>query len=120
MMSLCFLLLDFQHKYSASQQKKIKSIKTAQVSKLEKWIDKMDKDLPELRNFIVYNGCEEATKAFYARAICRRAERSVIKLFERYVIENSVKKYLNRLSYLLFVLGRWLNYKSDLKDKKIA
>ncbi|MFH1947348.1 MAG: cob(I)yrinic acid a,c-diamide adenosyltransferase [Candidatus Magasanikbacteria bacterium] len=88
-------------------------IKSAEVKKLERWIDSMEKDLPKLKNFIAYSGSEEAVKSFYARAICRRAERVMIELSEQYKVPVSVKKYLNRLSDLLFVLARWLNKKQN-------
>lgn len=94
------------------------------VVKLEKWIDEMEKKLPKLKNFIPYAGTEEAVKAFYARAICRRAERAVIRLLSSDQTSpcpllpgegniNSIKKYMNRLSDLLFVLGRWFNKKAQ-------
>ncbi len=76
---------------------------------LEKWIDEMERKLPKIKIFIPYSGTEEAVKAFYARAICRRAERAVIRLSEKCVVSPNVKKYMNRLSDALFVLGRWIN-----------
>lgn len=88
---------------------KLTHLPTYKLTHLEKWIDEMEKKLPKLKNFISYNGSEEAVKAFYARAICRRAERAVIGLSERYVVSPTIKKYMNRLSDALFVLGRWLN-----------
>ena len=93
-----------------------KKISVLKVKQLEKWIDLMEKELPKLSNFISYEGSEEAVKSFYARAICRRAERAVIKLGEKYEVNENIKKYLNRLSDLLFVLGRWMNYKQDKEE----
>ena len=84
---------------------------TCKPAHLEKWIDEMERKLPKLKSFIPYAGTEEAVKAFYARAICRRAERAIIKLSEKHAIPPKIKKYLNRLSDVLFVLGRWLNKK---------
>lgn len=91
------------------ENKTIKRLSNLKVKKLEKWIDKMEKDLPKLNNFISYEGSEEAVKSFYARAICRRAERVVTRLAENYKISSQTKQYLNRLSDLLFVLGRWFS-----------
>lgn len=76
---------------------------------LEKWIDEMEKTLPKLKHFIAYEGTEEAVKAFYARAICRRAERAVLRLSEKHTVLPVIKEYMNRLSDVLFVLGRWFN-----------
>jgi len=95
------------------------NLQTCKLANLEKWIDVMEKKLPKLNHFIAYEGTEEAVKAFYARAICRRAERAVVGLFatdktspQTPLLQgegNEIKKYLNRLSDLLFVLGRWMN-----------
>lgn len=98
--------------------KKINKLGNKEIKKLETWIDKMDSELPKLKNFILPGGSEESAKSFYARAICRRAERCVIKLEEKYKLDANIKKYLNRLSDLLFVLGRWLNYKSGVEEVK--
>jgi len=109
------------------QNKIIKKISGLKVKQLEKWIDKMEKDLPKLHDFISYEGSEEAVKVFYARAICRRAERVVIKLDQQLnpppnrgrlgggLVSPQTKQYLNRLSDLLFVLGRWFNCKTGKK-----
>ncbi|MBI5222678.1 MAG: cob(I)yrinic acid a,c-diamide adenosyltransferase [Candidatus Magasanikbacteria bacterium] len=86
------------------------------LTSLEKWIDAMEKDLPRLKNFILPGGCEEAALSFYVRAVCRRAERRVIELSEKYKIDPIVKQYLNRLSDLLFVLGRWFNKEAGNGD----
>ncbi len=94
---------------------KATKLRKSDVTKLERWIDGMERKLPKLKNFIPYAGTEEAVKAFYARAICRRAERVVIKLAEKQDVFPEIKKYLNRLSDLLFVLGRWFN-----ESKKIS
>lgn len=105
---------------AALQSPSIKTCKLAnlQTCKLEKWIDKMIEELPELKNFILPGGCEEASLAFYARAVCRRAERRVIGLSEKYNVPVEIKIYLNRLSDTLFVLGRWLNFKNGVKEVK--
>lgn len=95
---------------------KLADLQACRLVNLEKWIDAMEKDLPKLKSFISYTGSEEAVKAFYARAICRRAERVMIKLSEQYKVPVQVKKYLNRLSDTLFVLGRWLNKRAGVED----
>lgn len=92
-----------------------KILRYSDIKILERWIDEMEKKLPRLKTFIPYSGTEEAVKAFYARAICRRAERAVIKLAEKQEISSEIKKYLNRLSDVLFVLGRWFNLTAKLR-----
>lgn len=88
------------------------------LTHLEKWIDAMQSELTKLKNFILPGGGEEAAMSFYARAICRRAERSVIKLNGKYNVPAEIKQYLNRLSDCLFVLARWLNFKKGIKEMK--
>lgn len=98
--------------------KQVKKLGNKEIEKLETWIDKMDGELSKLKNFILPGGSEEASKSFYARAICRRAERQVVALNQRYKIDKNIIKYLNRLSDLLFVLGRWINFKGGVKEVK--
>lgn len=101
-----------------SNIKNVPKLKSLEIKKLEKWIDKMESELPKLTNFILPNGKEGATYSFYARAICRRAERQVIALSQKYEIDQNILKYLNRLSDLLFVLARWINFKSGVRETK--
>lgn len=44
-----------------------------------------------------------------ARTVCRRAERMTVALATEEAVSDAGRQYLNRLSDLLFVLGRWLN-----------
>lgn len=79
------------------------------VVALENEIDRLDKDLPTLKNFILPQGNNAACYAFISRAICRRAERNLVKLNRDRDVSLEMR-YLNRLSDYLFVLGRHLNY----------
>lgn len=85
-----------------------KSLKSVKAEKLEKEIDRMQKELPELRNFILPKG-----QIHLARAICRRAERRVVDSGRG---QNDALKYLNRLSDYLFVLARYENFKNGIKE----
>lgn len=95
----------------SKSNRKLKHLPAHELTNLEKWIDAMEKDLPTLKNFIIPGGREEAALSFYIRAVCRRAERQVIGLSEKYKVDPIIKQYFNRLSDLLFVLGRWFNKK---------
>lgn len=76
------------------------------VEALEKSIDKMEKELPALKNFILPGGHQTVSFCHVARCICRRAERLAVALNEEKPVEEIVLKYLNRLSDYLFVLSR--------------
>jgi cob(I)alamin adenosyltransferase len=86
------------------------SLREKDIEILENAIDEMQKLLPELKNFILPGGSEIAALCFVARAVCRRGERAVTSLKEKYPkFDILVQKYLNRLSDYLFVLARFLN-----------
>jgi cob(I)alamin adenosyltransferase len=75
-------------------------------------IDSLDSELPELKNFILPEGTERATYLFYARAIVRRVERELVSLSQSEEVDSKVLVYFNRLSDFLFILARYLNFKS--------
>ncbi len=74
---------------------------------LEKTIDEMNEGLPELRSFVLPGGGWVSAFLHQARTVCRRAERLVTTLARQEAVGPHVLVYLNRLSDLLFVLGRW-------------
>lgn len=86
------------------------------VHSLEQWIDEMDKDLEVLTQFILPGGNRAAAQSFLTRAVCRRAERSIVALMERYTISPFVLPYINRLSDVLFTLARFINLKHGRFD----
>ena len=65
--------------------------------------------LPPLKEFILPGGTRAAALAHLARTACRRAERSLVALGRTEPVGERVRQYVNRLSDLLFVLGRALN-----------
>lgn len=83
---------------------------------LEKEIDAMTEKLPEMKSFILPGGTVATSHLHIARCVCRRAERSVIRLMEASPVEDIVPKYLNRLSDYLFVLARFTNQLSNVED----
>ncbi len=83
-------------------------ITEAHITQLENYIDKMNEALSELKFFILPGGNKAASIAHVARTVCRRAERSVVRLAENENINPVLVQYLNRLSDFLFVLARKL------------
>jgi cob(I)alamin adenosyltransferase len=80
-----------------------------QVEKLEALLEALNAGLPRLKEFILPGGTRAASLAHLARTVCRRAERSLVALSSSEKVADPGRIYLNRLSDLLFVLGRVLN-----------
>lgn len=78
------------------------------VAALEAAMDAMDKELPEMRNFILPGGHPAVSQAHICRTVCRRAERRCVSLAAHEAVPDVLIRYLNRLSDLLFVLARSL------------
>jgi cob(I)alamin adenosyltransferase len=75
---------------------------------LERVLDELNADLPALKDFVLPGGSPGAAACHLARAVCRRAERSVISLQRAEIVNAESVRYLNRLSDLLFVMSRVL------------
>jgi len=73
---------------------------------LEQEIDSMNNELPELNNFILPGGQTPASYCHIARTVCRRAERSLIRLNTNSAVDEIIIRFINRLSDYLFVLAR--------------
>ena len=82
-------------------------IEERHVTFLEESIDALNVDLPELRSFVLPGGGWVSAFLHQARTVCRRAERLVTTLARQEAIGEHALIYLNRLSDLLYVLGRW-------------
>jgi cob(I)alamin adenosyltransferase len=73
------------------------------VDRIEEEIDAANAALEPLKSFVLPGGAERAALLFFARAVCRRAERTVLGVPDTNPL---APVYLNRLSDLLFVLAR--------------
>ena len=87
---------------------KIPDLTEDDITLLEKEMDKMNEELPDLKNFILPGGHPVVSYCHVARCVCRRAERISVALSNEEFVDAKVIKYLNRLSDYLFVLSRWL------------
>lgn len=86
-----------------------RAITDSDVERLEQALDRFNEALPPLKEFILPGGGPAAAACHLARTVTRRAERRVWSLSRIEPVAPEAARYLNRLSDLLFVLGRWLN-----------
>ncbi len=86
------------------------------IKKLEEEMDRMNEELPELRNFILPGGDQASSFCHVARCVCRRAERRTVGLSEAMSVDEKIIRYLNRLSDYLFVLARFYTYRHQGKE----
>lgn len=85
---------------------KAPEFKKEKVAGLERLIDKIGGDLKPLKGFAVPGANLAAAWLDFGRAVCRRAERSVVRLNKKRDIPPKILAYLNRLSSLFFVMAR--------------
>jgi cob(I)alamin adenosyltransferase len=88
------------------------------VTRLENEIDTIDDQLPPMKNFVLPGGHTAVSNCHIARCVCRRTERSVLKLAENEKVQEINYRYLNRLSDYLFMLARKLSL--ELGAQEIA
>lgn len=81
-------------------------IKNEDIERLEVEMDKIDSELPPLKQFILPGGSEAASRAHICRSVCRRAERCIYLVNEEYPIDEQILKFVNRLSDYFFLLAR--------------
>jgi cob(I)alamin adenosyltransferase len=86
------------------------------IENIENELDAMNLNLEPLKEFILPGGSRSSAFCQQARAVCRRAERCVIRLEQNEKISELSKKYLNRLSDYLFVACRTINKSLSVED----
>jgi cob(I)alamin adenosyltransferase len=92
------------------------SMTDAHVERLEDAVEAFNAPLAPLKEFILPGGCRPAAHAHVARTVCRRAERALVALAAGEAVSDPARRYLNRLSDLLFVLARALNRAAGRSD----
>lgn len=90
----------------------------AKVRQLEKEIDARQAKMEPLRAFILPGGSPLGSFLHLARAVCRRAERSIVALAREEPVDAVLLAYVNRLSDLLFVLARYQNQKDGRAEDR--
>jgi cob(I)alamin adenosyltransferase len=92
------------------------AVTDAQVARLEDAVLHFNADLAPLKEFILPGGSRPAALAHVARTLCRRAERTLVALAGSETVGGPARRYVNRLSDLLFVLARALNRSAGRAD----
>jgi cob(I)alamin adenosyltransferase len=97
------------------EARKLPELNDHDIEALEMGIDNMESTLKPLTSFVLPGGHSASSYCQVARAICRRAERTIVRLSMEEEVEEIIIRYLNRLADFLFVLSRRL-----LKDFNIS
>ena len=92
------------------------AVTDAHVARLEDAVESFNAELAPLKEFVLPGGMRAAALAHVGRTICRRAERAVVTLAAQEPVSDPVRRYLNRLSDLLFVIARSLNRAAGRPD----
>lgn len=102
----------------ASNSAKVPELSNDDITYLEKEIDRMNQDLPEMTHFVLPGGHVAVSHCHVARTVCRRAERICSALFNLEPFDEKVLQYLNRLSDYLFVLARSIAKQKNADEVK--
>lgn len=94
----------------------LKSVKEADIQQLEQAIDIFNSGLPELKNFVIPAGSEQISWCNISRTVCRRAERRIISIKNARENYQNIIIFINRLSDLLFVMGRKYAKENDVNE----
>ncbi len=95
----------------ADTRAKLPRIEQRHIDGLERDIDAVNDELPELKSFVLPGGGWPSAYCHLARTVCRRGERIVVALAATEEVGEHAVRYLNRLSDALFVWGRWCSLK---------
>ena len=91
-------------------------ITEAKLATLDEAVAHYNAALPPLKEFILPGGSRAAALCHICRAVCRRAERRIVTLNQSESRSTLQVPYLNRLSDLLFILGRLLNREAGVDE----
>lgn len=92
------------------------AVTDAHVARLEDAVEHFNAELGPLKEFILPGGTRPAAIAHVARTVCRRAERALVRMAAADPVSDPARRYVNRLSDLLFVLARALNRAAGRTD----
>lgn len=98
------------------RSQKVPRITADMITTLERSIDKLQKELPPLSAFILPGGGQTGALLHFARCVARRAERNIVALSKAEPVNEQLIPYVNRLSDLLFVMARLVNYRDGQQE----
>ncbi|MBI2610597.1 cob(I)yrinic acid a,c-diamide adenosyltransferase [Candidatus Kaiserbacteria bacterium] len=95
-----------------------KLVPPSSVETMSALINGVEKELPEIKTFLVPGGTEFSARLDIARAVSRRAERCLVTLYEsgERSISESSRAYANRLSSLFYALARLANHRAGVVE----
>jgi cob(I)alamin adenosyltransferase len=96
--------------------RKLPQLTDNDIEVLEKRIDLMEDSLNLLNSFVLPGGHQASSLCHVARSVCRRAERTIVRLSLEEEVEEIIIRYLNRLADFLFVLSRRLLKDFNIND----
>lgn len=114
--SIGALLATPMERQKDKSKKNPKKLNSAEIEFLEHKMDKMNEELPMMRNFVLPGGHPQVSICHIARCVCRRTERITVNLSHHEEIDSQILIYLNRLSDYLFVLARKLTLDNQVKE----
>lgn len=94
-------------------------VSAADVDLVERMIDTLDVENPPLQRFVLPGGHPAAAAFHVARTVVREAERYAVALQKVEVVQPALRKYLNRLSDLLFVMARVVNTRTQTEEPSV-
>lgn len=80
------------------------------VERMEQWMDETSRGLPKRTGFVRPGGNRAAALSHVCRTVCRRAERTIVKLADFEVVDSRILVFVNRLSDFLFTLAQKLSH----------
>ena len=106
-------LLRVQHELfnlAASLGAGAECVTSADTTRLEHEIDRINHDLPAIHSFVLAGSGPLNGLLHQCRAVCRRAERATVSLARQEAVPSEAVRYLNRLSDAFFVWSRWVSH----------
>ncbi|MDK2945383.1 cob(I)yrinic acid a,c-diamide adenosyltransferase [Geotoga petraea] len=90
----------------------VNPIESKDVDRLDQIVETLEGKIG-LKGFVIPGNTLSSAKIDVCRTICRRAERRIITLSNSENVDLELRKYVNRLSDVLFLLARYEEYVMD-------